>query len=174
MQTLDAKVQEFLAQKPNAVAGVSRDNSRPQIGNLIYHRLKTTGHDVFPVNPHMETFERDRCYRTFRPSPAASTALWSSPGPTLPAAIKNFLLTIAMSRGVPMLLAGDEFRRTQRGNNAYYQDNEMSWIDWSLFQRPETLLPIHGLRRPARPTCQPARALARRFREATLVLRSAD
>ena len=62
MQTLDAKVQEFLAQKRIAVAGVSRDNSRHPIGNLIYHRLKTTGQDVFPVNPHLESFEGDRCY----------------------------------------------------------------------------------------------------------------
>ena len=46
--------------------------------------------------------------------------------------IKNFLLTLFISRGVPMLLGGDEFRRTQRGNNnAYCQDNETSWYDWS-------------------------------------------
>ena len=45
--------------------------------------------------------------------------------------IKNFLLTLFISRGVPMLLGGDEFRRTQRGNNnAYCQDNETSWYDW--------------------------------------------
>ena len=50
--------------------------------------------------------------------------------------IKNMLLTLAISRGVPMILAGDEFRRTQRGNNnAYCQDNEISWVDWSLLQR---------------------------------------
>ena len=50
--------------------------------------------------------------------------------------IKNFLLTIAISRGVPMLLGGDEFRRSQGGNNnAYCQDNEISWVDWSLLQR---------------------------------------
>ena len=46
--------------------------------------------------------------------------------------IKNFLLTLFVSRGVPMLLGGDEWRRTQRGNNnAYCQDNETSWYDWS-------------------------------------------
>jgi len=55
--------------------------------------------------------------------------------------IKNFLLTIAISRGVPMLLGGDEFRRTQRGNNnAYCQDNEISWVDWSLLQRNNGVL----------------------------------
>ena len=50
--------------------------------------------------------------------------------------IKNFLLTLFISRGVPMLLGGDEFRRTQGGNNnAYCQDNETSWYDWSDLQR---------------------------------------
>jgi isoamylase len=49
--------------------------------------------------------------------------------------IKNFLLTLLVSRGVPMLLGGDEFRRTQRGNdNAYCQDNEISWYDWALLE----------------------------------------
>ncbi len=54
--------------------------------------------------------------------------------------IKNFLLTLAISRGVPMLLGGDEFRRTQRGNNnAYCQDNDRSWLDWTLLQRHEEI-----------------------------------
>jgi glycogen operon protein len=49
--------------------------------------------------------------------------------------IKNFLLTLFISRGVPMLLGGDEFRRTQGGNNnAYCQDNETSWYDWSCLE----------------------------------------
>jgi glycogen operon protein len=50
--------------------------------------------------------------------------------------IKNMLSTLMLSQGVPMLVAGDEFRRTQKGNNnAYCQDNEISWIDWSLQQK---------------------------------------
>ena len=54
--------------------------------------------------------------------------------------IKNFLLTLFISRGVPMLLGGDEFRRTQRGNNnAYCQDNEASWFDWSLLEKHEEM-----------------------------------
>ena len=60
--TLATKVQDFLAQKRIAVAGVSRDKSHHSVGNVIYHRLKTTGHEVFAVNPHMQTFEGDRCY----------------------------------------------------------------------------------------------------------------
>jgi len=44
---------------------------------------------------------------------------------------RNLLATLMLSQGIPMLLAGDEFNRTQRGNNnAYCQDNEVSWIDW--------------------------------------------
>jgi glycogen operon protein len=54
--------------------------------------------------------------------------------------IRNFLLTLLISRGVPMLLGGDEFRRTQGGNNnAWCQDNETSWIDWHLFERHQDI-----------------------------------
>ncbi|HET9218461.1 MAG TPA: CoA-binding protein [Terriglobia bacterium] len=61
-RTLETKVHEFLAQKCIAVVGVSRNKSLHPVANLIYRRLKTTGHQVFPVNPHMQTFEGDRCY----------------------------------------------------------------------------------------------------------------
>ena len=60
--TFETQVQDFLAQKRIAVAGVSRRNSHHPAGNLIYRRLKGSGHDVFAVNPHLETFEGDRCY----------------------------------------------------------------------------------------------------------------
>jgi glycogen operon protein len=50
--------------------------------------------------------------------------------------IKNMLATLLLSQGVPMLLAGDECRRTQSGNNnAYCQDNELTWFDWRLVER---------------------------------------
>jgi glycogen operon protein len=61
-------------------------------------------------------------------------------GPTTDSAIiklrdrlrRNFLATLFFSQGVPMLLGGDEFGRTQSGNNnAYCQDNEISWVDWN-------------------------------------------
>ncbi|MBA3524166.1 MAG: glycogen debranching protein GlgX [Geodermatophilaceae bacterium] len=46
---------------------------------------------------------------------------------------RNLLTTLLLSAGVPMLLAGDEMRRTQQGNNnAYCQDSELSWVDWSV------------------------------------------
>ncbi|MBB5048785.1 glycogen operon protein [Rhodopseudomonas rhenobacensis] len=45
--------------------------------------------------------------------------------------MRNLLATVLLSRGTPMILAGDEFARTQQGNNnAYAQDNEISWLDW--------------------------------------------
>jgi isoamylase len=54
--------------------------------------------------------------------------------------VRNFLATLLLSHGVPMLLAGDEIRRTQAGNNnAYCQDNEISWLDWELDERAQEL-----------------------------------
>ncbi len=55
-------VDEFLAQKRIAVAGVSRESSHHPAANLIYRRLKTTGHDVFALNPNLQSFEGDVCY----------------------------------------------------------------------------------------------------------------
>ena len=70
-------------------------------------------------------------------------------GPTADAAIltlrrrqaKNFLAVLMLSRGVPMLCAGDEVLRTQAGNNnAYCQDNELSWFDWSRLESQREML----------------------------------
>jgi glycogen operon protein len=54
---------------------------------------------------------------------------------------RNFLATLLLSQGVPMLLAGDEFGRTQQGNNnAYCQDNATGWVDWALSEEGRELL----------------------------------
>ncbi len=54
---------------------------------------------------------------------------------------RNLLATLLLSQGVPMMCGGDERGRTQRGNNnAYCQDNEISWVDWTLSERDEKLL----------------------------------
>jgi glycogen operon protein len=54
---------------------------------------------------------------------------------------RNFLLTLFLSQGVPMLCGGDEFGRTQQGNNnAYCQDNEISWFNWQLNDEQSRLL----------------------------------
>jgi glycogen operon protein len=55
--------------------------------------------------------------------------------------VRNFLASLCVSQGVPMILAGDEFGRTQQGNNnAYCQDNEISWVSWNLTPAQESLL----------------------------------
>ena len=75
--------------------------------------------------------------------------------------IKNMMASLLLSQGVPMLLAGDECRRTQEGNNnAYCQDNEISWFNWQLVEKNQ------GLRR----FCQALIA----FRKAEPVVRQAD
>jgi isoamylase len=54
---------------------------------------------------------------------------------------RNLLATLLLSQGTPMMLAGDEFGRTQQGNsNAYCQDNEISWINWRFDERGQSLL----------------------------------
>ena len=55
--------------------------------------------------------------------------------------IKNLLATLLLSQGTPMLLAGDEFGRTQHGNNnAYCQDSEISWLDWNIVEKGHSLI----------------------------------
>jgi len=54
---------------------------------------------------------------------------------------RNFLATLMLSQGVPMLLGGDEFARSQRGNNnCYCQDDELTWYDWTLDEPRKRLL----------------------------------
>jgi glycogen operon protein len=74
---------------------------------------------------------------------------WGVEGPTHDARIlarrerimRNFLATLAFSEGVPMLSHGDEIGRTQQGNNnAYAQDNETTWVNWSLDARQRAML----------------------------------
>jgi glycogen operon protein len=55
--------------------------------------------------------------------------------------IRNFLATLLLSQGTPMMLAGDEFGRTQMGNNnAYCQDDAISWLDWKIAEKGKSLL----------------------------------
>ncbi len=54
--------------------------------------------------------------------------------------IRNVLATLLLAQGTPMVLAGDEFARTQNGNNnAYCQDNEISWVNWELLEKNQHL-----------------------------------
>jgi glycogen operon protein len=55
--------------------------------------------------------------------------------------VKNFACTLLSAAGIPMLLGGDEFFRTQRGNNnAYCQDNEINWFNWTEVERHQDIL----------------------------------
>ena len=75
--------------------------------------------------------------------------------------IRNMLASLLMSQGVPMILAGDECRRTQRGNNnAYCQDNATSWFDWKLVKKNQSLVRF----------CKTLMA----FRKSEITLRRAD
>ena len=74
---------------------------------------------------------------------------WGAEGPTDDQGIldiryrimRNFIATLAVSQGVPMMAHGDEIARTQKGNNnVYAQDNELSWMNWSLDDRQRDLL----------------------------------
>ncbi|GAA3779641.1 glycogen debranching protein GlgX [Streptomyces coacervatus] len=83
--------------------------------------------------------------------------------------IKNFLSILMLSRGVPMLLAGDEFRNSQQGNNnAYCQDNETSWLDWGQAEKETEIRSfterVIGLRRRFR-TFREARFFTERRNE---------
>ena len=79
---------------------------------------------------------------------------------------RNFLTTLLLSQGVPMIAHGDEIGRTQRGNNnVYCQDNELAWIDWKLAETdrscshsPVPIVPPEG------PPCAPSPPLLRRRR----------
>ena len=78
---------------------------------------------------------------------------------------KNMMASLLLSQGVPMILAGDEVLRTQRGNNnAYCQDNAISWFDWRLVERnAEMLRFVQALDRlPPPPAERPPRRVPHR------------
>jgi isoamylase len=112
-------------------------------GRKPFHSINfVTAHDGFTLND-LVSYERKHNERNGEENRDGSDANHSfnygEEGPSRIAAIeavrnrqvKNFLATLLFSIGTPMLLGGDEFRRTQGGNNnAYCQDNETSWFDW--------------------------------------------
>jgi glycogen operon protein len=80
--------------------------------------------------------------------------------------IKNMFATLLLSQGVPMIVMGDEVRRTQSGNNnAYCQDNDISWFDWSLVKKYQSVRSfVKGLirLRKSQPTLRRTRFLTGR------------
>jgi isoamylase len=112
-------------------------------GRKPFHSINfITAHDGFTLND-LVSFERKHNERNGENgsdgSDSNNSSNYGAEGPSRNAAleairnkqVKNFLATLLLSIGTPMLLGGDEFRRTQGGNNnAYCQDNDTSWYDW--------------------------------------------
>jgi len=106
-------------------------------------------HDGFTLNDAVSYVERHNEANGEDNNDGASenySANWGVEGPTDDPAINQtrlrvqcaMLATVFLSQGTPMLLAGDEFGRSQNGNNnAYCQDNDTSWIDWELAESPQ-------------------------------------
>ncbi len=122
-------------------------------GRQPYHSINfITSHDGFPLNDLVSYGDKHNEANGEGNRDGDNnnhSSNYGAEGPTRNAAIerlrlrqiKNMLGTLFVSQGVPMLLSGDECRRTQRGNNnAYCQDNELSWFDWKLVQKHEGLV----------------------------------
>lgn len=117
-------------------------------GRQPYHSINfVTSHDGYTLND-MVSYERKHNLANGEDNRDGDNNNYSSnygvEGPTrrLPIRklrrrqVKNFVASLMLSQGVPMLVSGDEVLRTQRGNNnAYCQDNALSWFDWRLVER---------------------------------------
>jgi len=122
-------------------------------GRTPYHSVNfVTCHDGFTLQD-LVTYDGKRNEANGEDNRDGSDANWSwncgHEGPTGDPAVldlrarqtKNFLALLLLSQGVPMLLGGDEFLRTQRGNNnAYCQDNPLSWFDWTLALKNDAMV----------------------------------
>ncbi|HEY5263502.1 MAG TPA: glycogen debranching protein GlgX [Steroidobacteraceae bacterium] len=133
------KIGEF-AERFAGSSDVFRHNGRKPAAGINF----TTAHDGFTLCDLVTYNERHNEANLENNSDGHSNTLsWNCgvEGPTDDIAVvklrkrqmRNLIATLFLSQGVPMLQAGDEFARTQRGNNnAYCQDSEISWVDWRL------------------------------------------
>ncbi len=117
-------------------------------GRKPFHSINfVTSHDGFTLND-LVSYQNKHNFENGENNADGHDANWSFnygvEGPTADTGInhvrlrqaKNFLSTLLLSQGTPMLLGGDEFLRTQKGNNnAYCQNNEISWYNWKLKKR---------------------------------------
>ncbi len=122
-------------------------------GRLPYASINfVTAHDGFTLNDLVSYNQKHNAANQENNADGHNDNLsWNcgAEGPTADAAIvalrerqkRNFIATMMLSQGVPMLYAGDELSHTQMGNNnAYCQDNEISWLDWNLDESKQRLL----------------------------------
>ncbi|MDB6087030.1 MAG: glgX [Gammaproteobacteria bacterium] len=129
-----------LAERFAGSSDLFRHNGRKPTANINF----VTAHDGFTLHDLVSYNDRHNEANLENNADGTSNNLsWNcgAEGPTEDPGVRalrrrqmrNILATLIMSQGVPMLQAGDEFARTQHGNNnAYCQDNEISWIDWQL------------------------------------------
>jgi len=127
-----------LAERFAGSSDIFRHNGRKPTASINF----VTAHDGFTLNDLVSYDERHNAANGENNADGTSNNLsWNCgvEGPTDDPAVvalrkrqmRNLLATLFLSQGIPMLQAGDEFARTQRGNNnAYCQDNEISWVDW--------------------------------------------
>ncbi len=122
-------------------------------GRRPYHSINfITSHDGFTLND-LVSYERkhnlDNGENNHDGENQNFSANFGIEGPTRRKSVteirhrqaKNFIASLLLSQGVPMILSGDEVLRTQRGNNnAYCQDNAMNWFDWRLVERNAEML----------------------------------
>jgi predicted CoA-binding protein len=94
---MNAKIEDFLAQKRIAVAGVSR-NPQTEAANFIYRKLRAAGYEVFPVNPHAERVEGDRCYPDLKSIPQSVQAVMIATRPEVAEQIVHECAEIGISR----------------------------------------------------------------------------
>lgn len=155
------KLGEF-AERFAGSSDVFRHNGRKPTAGINF----LTAHDGFTLNDLVSYNERHNEANLENNSDGSGNNLsWNCgvEGPSDDAAVRdlrgrqmrNMLAVLFFSQGVPMLQAGDEFARTQQGNNnAYCQDNEISWIDWRL--RDDNLGLLQFVRQLAQLRCDHA------------------
>lgn len=137
-----------LASRISGSSDLYQDNGRSPLASISF----VTAHDGFTLHD-LVTYERkhNQANRERNRDGSSTNHAWNSgvEGETSDPDItalrerrkRTFLATLFLSQGVPMLLGGDEIGRTQRGNNnAYPQDNPVSWFDWNLDARQQSLL----------------------------------
>ncbi|MEJ2060579.1 MAG: glycogen debranching protein GlgX [Gammaproteobacteria bacterium] len=144
----DAGLLGVFASRLAGSSDIYQQNGKTTINSINF----VTAHDGFTLNDLVSYAEKHNEANGEADTDGTAqnySANWGVEGPTQDPAveslrerqIRNFIATLMLSRGVPMLLGGDEFRRSQRGNNnAYCQDNDISWYDWSLTERHTELV----------------------------------
>ena len=143
----DARIGDFAARLSGSSDAFHPPSRRPTAGvNFI------TAHDGFTLEDLVSyNFKHNAANRENNRDGSDENFSWNCgvEGPTADLNIlarrerqkRNLLATLLLSQGMPMLVAGDEFGRTQQGNNnAYCQDNEVSWVDWERLEEQRDLV----------------------------------